>query len=283
MAEKKKNAKIWHEMSVDMIRDAITKGQKTVLVPVGCTEQHGYHLTTATDCISAQEISIRAAEKTGCFVAPLIPYSFSGGLLPGTINIHPETLANLMADITDSLFQQGLENVLFTLGHGGTENFYGIMNFKQLYFHKRPWLRGKLLAIVPLNRLARRPPPPAGLRDFHAGYTETSAMMELAPESVRLEKRTLDKEPIASKMREDPDYYQHIEKPFDHPFVAPYISQKKEVKVGVMGDPFQADAAMGKKRASDKVKELAEFIRAVGKRKKGSYTLAKNEFVSPCM
>lgn len=269
---------IWEKMSVNEIRNAIDRNVKTVLVPVGVTEQHGYHLSTFTDSIVAREICIKVAEREDCFVAPLLPYAFSGGLLPGTINVQPEVTGLILADISDSLFAQGIKNVIFVLGHGGSEMFVALKNFKRLYFHKRPYLRKELVALVPvwefsktwMGKFMRG-------KDFHAGEVETSLMLYLAPESVKLDKLMLDHKEIAQKMRKNPDYYQQVEMPFDHPCVAPYLSQKSQVKVGVMGDPFKASRKLGETIVREIVDSFCLFIRRVNVRTPGTKKTIKEK------
>ena len=50
---------------------------KTVLIPVGSTEQHGPHSPLGTDVLIPQEIARRVAEKIDAVVAPPISYALS--------------------------------------------------------------------------------------------------------------------------------------------------------------------------------------------------------------
>ena len=81
-------AYLWEFMTVKEMRAALKK-TKTVILPVGVIEQHGYHLPLNTDVYNCYELARLASEKTGCLVAPPLTYTFSGGTLPGTININP--------------------------------------------------------------------------------------------------------------------------------------------------------------------------------------------------
>ncbi|HOJ40658.1 MAG TPA: creatininase family protein, partial [bacterium] len=267
---------LWQNLTVEEIRYLIRTDCRTVLVPVGVIEQHGYHLSTFTDCHLAWGISVRIAEKANCLVAPLMPYLFSGGTLPGTINVSPETVVLMLSDIADALFNQGILNVVIILGHGGSENYQALMNFKHLYFHKRPHLHDRLLAIVPVWELS-----PTWVRmfkerkDFHAGEFETSLMLVLAPESVHLKRCRLDKPAVAEKMRQDPDWYQLVEKALDLTWVAPHVSQRPEIEVGVMGEPFRADKSLGEKLVREIVAGGVAFINKVARRKVGQRVSAK--------
>lgn len=267
---------LWQNLTVEECRLLIAGGCRTVLVPLGVVEQHGYHLSTFTDCHLAWEISVRIARKSNCLVAPLYPYLFSGGTLPGTINVSPETAVLVISDIADSLFSQGIENVLIILGHGGSENYQALMNFKHLYFHKRPHLADRLLALVPVWELSSTWREEFKKRkDFHAGEFETSLMMVLAPESVHLNRRTLDNPGIAEKMRQDPDWYQQAEKTLDLIWVAPHITQRKEIKVGVMGDPFRATRSLGEKLVREMVTNGVRLVNQVIGRKPGQRVMVE--------
>ena len=116
----KSRARIMAEMTVKEMRDGLKKCQ-TVILPIGCVEQHGYHLPLGTDIHNAVEISRRVSARTGCLVAPAVHYSFSGGMLPGTINVSPATVTSLLGDIATSLHVQGFRTIGFLLGHGGSE------------------------------------------------------------------------------------------------------------------------------------------------------------------
>src|SRR5512137_1606902 len=112
-------ARIMEFMTVDEVRDGLL-GTRTVIVPMGVIEQHGYHLPLNTDVFNCYEISKRVSARTGCFVAPPINYSFSGGELPGTFNINPSTLSLYLSDILKALVVMGMKNIVVLLGHGGT-------------------------------------------------------------------------------------------------------------------------------------------------------------------
>jgi len=47
---------IWAQMTVEEIREHLEK-RPTVILPLGCTEQHGYHLPTSVDILNAEEIA----------------------------------------------------------------------------------------------------------------------------------------------------------------------------------------------------------------------------------
>lgn len=50
------------------------KVKKTVIVPLGSTEQHGLHAPLGTDAITAFEIAKEVGKRTSTIVAPVLSY-----------------------------------------------------------------------------------------------------------------------------------------------------------------------------------------------------------------
>ena len=65
-----------------------------VIVPIGSTEQHGYHLPIGTDVYLAEALAEKTAEKTGALVYPSIHfgYSWSWRGRIGTVTIRQDML-----------------------------------------------------------------------------------------------------------------------------------------------------------------------------------------------
>ena len=97
-------------MTVKEIREYL-KEKKSVIVPVGVIEQHGYHLPLKTDALIADHIGRLVGLKTGILRTPVMYQSFSGGECPGTINISPATMSLVISDMLTSLASQGFKNI----------------------------------------------------------------------------------------------------------------------------------------------------------------------------
>lgn len=82
--------------------------------------------------------------------------------------------------------------------------------------------------------------------DYHAGKVETSLMLYWAPEKVR-RKIVMDSPELTKLMREDLDLYQVLEKDTRSQYEIPRTRQHRQIKVGVMGYPEKATAALGKR------------------------------------
>lgn len=253
-----KQTRLMEPMTIKDVEEGLRVTQ-TVILPVGCVEQHGWHLPLSTDIHNAYEIAKRVSAATGCFVAPAMPYSYSGGSLPGTINIAPQTVSAVINDICCSLAQQGFVNIIVALGHGGSENVRGIRDGLDITLRMNPSLANAKVALVSLSSLSPAARECFEQKDFHAGKSETSRMLYWHPELVR-EERVTDREEIMAMLRADQDAYQTVERPVDHPMVMPRIKQNEGIKIGVLGDPSQASAELGGKIAKEIVAGMVELI-----------------------
>ncbi len=255
-------ALIWEHMTVREVRDALQAGTRTILVPLGVTEQHGYHLPLRTDCYNCEEISRRAADRTGCFVAPTLAYTYSGGELPGTINVSPHVVTQLIVEILNSLCLQGLQNIVLVLGHGGSENDRATQEAAEMFLRNNPQFHDRTIAVFRfwINSPTCQRAFEEG--DFHSGWLETSMLLYWRPDQVR-DEYVLDEPEVVQMMREDQDAYQLRERNVEHELVVPAVRQNPAIKVGVMGEPQKASAEIGRQVTEETVSALVELIEAM--------------------
>ena len=260
-------------MTVKMIREYLTR-KKSIIVPLGVIEQHGYHLPLKTDALIAAEVGRMIGEKTGVLVAPVITQSFSGGGLPGTINISPAVMSLVVSDTLLSLASQGFRNFYLFLCHGGSENARALDHALKLLLRTNPAFVEAMIALLPIWKFRT-----GGLgwdgavreNDWHAGWLETSMILALAPELARMDEVALDDEPILESMLEHPDNYQHAEKIVDDPVVIPRLTQRDEIKVGVMGHPERASKERGEKLIAATVEAASKKIAELEAKADGVY------------
>lgn len=187
----------------------------TVLVPLGSTEQHGPHLPLDTDTVIASAVAAELAPLVGATVAPAIPVGASGEhqSFPGTISIGTEALQVLLIELARSLTGWA-SRVVFVNGHGG--NLDAVTSAAALLRAE-----GRNVSWVPCM--------PARACDAHAGRTETSLMLHLAPDQVRMRRAEPgNSEPLAALL--------------------PQMRVGGVAAVspnGVLGDPARASAAEG--------------------------------------
>lgn len=252
---------IMENMTVKDMEDAL-KCTRTVIIPVGVIEQHGYHLPLSTDIHNATEVPKRAGDRLNAVVAPTVPYCYSGGELLGTVNISTQVFSLLVMDICSEFARMGFENIVVLLGHGGTDNKIALKNSLQMILKRNPGLNNMTLSLVECWELSPTWLGCFGLEpehDFHAGLAETSLMMYWKPELVR-ESIVMDEPEVARMMRTDQDWFEASVKKIDHRFIIPKTYQREEIKIGVMGFPEKANKELGEKICKEMVEGLIDYI-----------------------
>jgi mycofactocin precursor peptide peptidase len=146
--------------------------QPLLCIPVGACEQHGPHLPLQTDTIIAEALAARLAnERTDVVVGPSLTVTASGehAGFPGTLSIGTDATATVIVELVRSADWSG--GVVLVNGHGGNRDAVD-------------------RAMTTLDRDGRAALPwwpciPGG--DAHAGRTETSLLLALRPDLVRLD------------------------------------------------------------------------------------------------
>lgn len=177
-----------------------------VILPVGATEQHGRHMPLNVDVVIPTAIAERAARRIGGVVAPTIAYgnrsqprSGGGSIFPGTINLTAQTYSLVVRDVLSDLFRQRVRRIIVLNGH--YENIWptieGIELALDLIGRDRcdglKILRIDHWELVRPDTLARVfPNGYPGIELEHASVIETSIMMTLRPELVKLDKALHD-------------------------------------------------------------------------------------------
>jgi creatinine amidohydrolase len=248
----------WERMTAPEIAQAREDAKGVVIIPIGAVEVHGPHLPVGTDSIETYEIGLRAAEKAGVVITPLVWLGNSRSFMdfPGTISVEPETLMSYVRDIAWSLIQQGFDKLVLLDGHGGN---YGILDLlieeihletEALICHVRAWE----LATVP---------KPEGVPDYdgHGGSSETAVMRFLTPEDVD-EPAFVDSAPEI----EITEYGSVFPSPSGMyskgPAVFP-LSMGEMVEHGHHGDPEWGSPERGEALMHVKVEALIDFLGAV--------------------
>lgn len=145
---------------------------RTLVVPVGACEQHGPHLPFDTDTRIATAVAERvAAAVPAAVAAPAVAFGSSGEHqdFPGTLSIGPEALHALLVELIRSATCT-FARVLLLNAHGGN-----VPTLARAVEHQQGEGRDVRVRHVDLGG------------DAHAGRSETSVMLALAPALVRLD------------------------------------------------------------------------------------------------
>lgn len=223
------------------------KTNKTIIIPYALSEQHGAHLPLDVDIRNCDFVSAKLAEKLGCITAPTLNYTFSGGMLPGTINVKPNTFSNLVGEIIESLALQGFENFIIVPGHGGSESLLHLKESLRILKWLNPALKDTLILLTQIWDFSPSWTQLFAEHDYHAAWAETSLLLHWCPEVVRMDKLEMDVPEVAERLREDPDSYQLRESFTEMKQEVVQTTQREDVKIGVMGFPEKANAAFGAK------------------------------------
>ncbi len=153
------------------------EGTDLVVVPVGSIEQHGPHLPVDTDtaiaCGVASALTDEGGPLVGAWVAPPLTYAASGEHqdFPGTCSLGTEVLTSVVVELVRSLHRWARRTVLVNAHGGNLTALDAAVTQLRGEGHDVTWV-----------------PCATEDVDLHAGRTETSLMLHLRPESVRLDR-----------------------------------------------------------------------------------------------
>ena len=167
---------------------------KVVLIPIGHTEQHGFHLPLSTDTLIIGHIGRETAvsHPTIATSLPVFPYGVSTHrqAFAGTLNCGGRAFEDFWLGVIDVLAGRGFSKLYLMSGHGGNVSFlvntikYAGERHRRI-FCATAWLHtsGKLgaEAIEKYRRSAR-----GGMG--HAGELETAMILHLRPDLTHMER-----------------------------------------------------------------------------------------------
>ncbi len=200
-------------------------GAPILVVPVGSCEQHGPHLPLHTDTVIANALAQRlVARRHDCAVAPTLAITASGEHqgFPGTLSIGTDVMVDVVVELVRSA--DWASGVVFVNGHGG--NAAAMRRAADI-------LGGEGRSV-----LVWWPELAGG--DPHAGHVETSLMLALAPDEVRLDRA------VAGPVPAHAELVRHG--------VLPVSAS------GVLGDPTSATADEGRRILDDLDGQLAGAV-----------------------
>jgi creatinine amidohydrolase len=156
-----------------------------VILPVGAVEQHALHLPMGTDFISGVERAKLIVQETDALVAPILllgqsPYHMG---FAGSISLRSETIQAVYLEAVQSLLRHGFKRFLILNAHGGNR---ATVDFLVDRINQETAGIAVNLGSAAAPFRARTEQAPATVLDRHAGVSETSRTMYLAPNLVDL-------------------------------------------------------------------------------------------------
>ena len=236
------------QMTWPEVKEEITKGRDTVVVAFGSTEQHGRHMPLGTDAVLGDEIGWGLAVRLDAFLAPTVRFGCSEHHMsfPGTISLRQETFESVMDDVVKSLSRHGFRRIVLLPTHGG--------NFKPLaeaFAKLEPVDNVKVLAFTDLDGLVKTAFKSslafgvnAAQSGAHAGEWETSLLLALRPEQVKMDRAAAGfVGELSEIMARVFDGIQNLD------------------ENGVLGDPRPATAEAGMKYLKEMVEYLYQWVK----------------------
>ena len=179
-----------------------------VIVPVASLEQHGPHMATGVDIILASGVAARTAAGIADAGAPVVvtPCVWTGLAehhmeFGGTVTLDYASFAGVLRGIVQSAARHGFRRVMLLNGHGGNAEAvmvaaseftieFGIKVAAGTYWHMVPEVIAPILE------------KQSGL--MHACEAETSMMLALRPDSVRLDRLAEAHGPMSTRVGGQP-------------------------------------------------------------------------------
>ena len=211
------------------------------IIPVGSLEQHGPHLPVMTDWAIATELGKRVAERMNAFLLPALPISTCREHMgkKGSVWMEPLTFYQMMTDIILSLKLQGFKKVGILQCHGGI--FIMTPLIRDLNARHNPDLMVALGTPANIGAILYEEGILETNTGLHAGESETSRMLAIAPETVHME-RAVDCVPTVTR---------------------PYLSYGRIFRAspaGVWGEPSYATAEKGEKILARQTEVIVEEL-----------------------
>ncbi len=168
--------------------EAFLREHRTVIVPVGSTEQHGPHAPLLTDVLIPVEVARRVAPRVGAVVAPPVNYalSYPHAGFTGVVHIRIPTFMALIEDLAVSLAAVGFTRIVFLNGH--YDNTYAIAYACATAAERMP----SGVRAFPVNYWDGMTPAEAAeffdpTNGLHANKGETSAVLAIRPDLVDMD------------------------------------------------------------------------------------------------
>jgi creatinine amidohydrolase len=226
---------------------------RIVVVPIGASaKEHGHHLPLSTDHRVARELARRVGLELPVVIAPVIGFGYYPAFMryPGSQHVRSETFIALLRDIFGKFIADGVKRLAVINTGVSTEAPLRIA-VRDLY--ERSCVRIHTADIRMLGRASK-----SLLQQKLGGHgdeSETSTMLAIAPELVRMERAVVD---YGHALQDKPNVF-YSPTVFDgDPASGPDYSVS-----GVRGDPTMATRAKGEAILADMSAELVAGLRAI--------------------
>ena len=190
--EAPKSRCLWLDELSTVEAEEAAKDGSVVIFPVGSVEEHGDHLPLCTDSIQPEYIALEVAKKTGCIVAPPFRYGICNATrnFPGTLTIEFDTLYKIAHDVLSELVRNGFCRI-YCVKRSCRKLAYGCVEAcSPRHVVKNDESQGvgkvRIMVLSDFDFAEELTPKYASENDGHAGMLETSRVMAIKPELLKL-------------------------------------------------------------------------------------------------
>jgi creatinine amidohydrolase len=274
LAQEETKALVLQEMSWTDVAEYL-KTNDMVIIPLGSTEQHGPHLPLGTDFYEAVGMSKEISARTGVLVAPVLlsGYSIYHSGFAGSLSLKPETMEEVLFETAEMLMKYGFRRFMFFNYHGGNR----IVESKVIHRINHT-TEAYAVAIGAGASFQTYSDDIKGVYDTHAGIYETSIMLHLKPELVRMERAEKPEfkpspkiEEIIELGKKNPELYVLLNALQGVPEETKKGGASHELSsngIWSTGDPQRATKERGEKAVNAMVNSAVKFIEAWKKTKR---------------
>lgn len=240
------------------IRDWPDKANTVIIQPIGAIEQHGPHLPLVVDSAIAQAVLGQALAHLDADIPALaLPTLYYGKSnehwhFPGTITLSAPTLITNLMEVGESLYRAGFRKWVLLNAHGGQPQIMEIVA-RDLHQQHEDFLVFPLFVWRVPNIAAELLTPKELELGIHAGDAETSLLLSILPEQVKLERAVAE---YPSGLPENSVLSMEGNLPFA--WVTRDLSQS-----GVLGDPTTASQDKGDRMLASLAAGWVQTIQAV--------------------
>lgn len=242
----------YEELTAPDFIKAVEKSEGVCIIPLGIMEKHGPHMPLGTDLIAARNLAVSAAKLE---YAVVFPEYYFGQIneakhQPGTIAYSPELTWKLLQETCNELARNGFSKIVLVNGHGGNNDFLHYFVFYQ-NAEPHPYQLYLYEPQIPDSEMAQAEKMvKSKVEEMHAGERETSEMLAIRPDLVKLETVKTESGEDQARLKNLPDFFTALW------WYARFPNH-------YAGDAQYANAQLGKLLVDIQVKHLAKALRQV--------------------
>jgi creatinine amidohydrolase len=185
----------WDELVASDWQRALDSSARTCILPIGILEKHGPHAPIGSDLIHVREWAARATKKEYAVVFPDYFYGqiYEARHQPGTFALPSKLVLELLDATCEEIARNGFQKIVIINGHGGNPNL--LRFFVQTQLERRRNYAVYFFEPGPdstLNAQVKKLRKSDAAGDMHAGERETSTLLYLRPELVKLDSATME-------------------------------------------------------------------------------------------